>query len=200
MGEGSRRARDPWDEALRRHVAATPGNEPPPGPLRGVRLGVPWLVALGVAVLALAGAAAYLGWVAAENADRAERWRDRSIVLQDLLADRTRALNRQTARLNAAADRLREARDLIARSEEDVAALELRQRELADEKAQVEDERAALIGVATRLEDCNEGLAELLQVVASDLPVAPADVDRVAAACSSANQAMAGYVGQYGGG
>ena len=199
MGDGSRRATDPWDEALRRHVAGAPGGEPQP-PRRGVRLGVPWLVALGVAVAALAGAAAYLGWVADENADRAERWRERSILLQDLVADRTRALNRQTARLNAAADRVQEARDLIARSEEDVAALELRQRELADEKAQVEDERAALIGVATRLEDCNEGLAELLQVVASDLPVPPAEVDRVAAACSSANKAVAGYVGRYGGG
>jgi hypothetical protein len=200
MGDGSGRARDPWDEALRRHVSGAREEEPATSPRRGVRLGVPWLVALGVAVLALAGAAAYLGWVADENAERAERWRERSVVLQDLVADRTRALNRQTARLNAAADRLQEARDLIARSEEDVAALELRQRELADEKAQVEDERAALIGVATRLEDCNEGLADLLQVVASDLPVPPAEVDRVAAACSSANQAVAGYVGRYGGG
>lgn len=195
MGDGSRRARDPWDEALRRHVADAPGEEPPPP-----RRGVSWLAVLGVAVVALAGAAAYLGWVADENADRAERWRERSIVLQDLVADRTRALNRQTARLNTAATRLREARDAIARSEEDVANLEVRQRELADEKAQVEDERAALLGLAGQLDACNEGLAQLLQSVAGGLPAAPAEVDQVAAACSAANQAVDAYVAQYGGG
>lgn len=120
------------------------------------------------------------------------------MVLQDLVATRTKALNRQTARLNVASKRLREARNAIDRSEEDVANLEVRQRELANEKAQVEDQRAALLRTASQLQACNSGLGQLIQVLAGGLSPNQTDVDNVIVVCDGANQAVDAYLQVYG--
>ena len=133
-----------------------------------------------------------------ENHDRADRWRDRSVVLQDLVADRTRGLNRQTARLNVASTRLRDARRAIGESEQDVVLLEARQRELANEKAQVEDERAALLSAAGQLESCNAGMESLIQVISSGLEPDPAELGGLVTVCDAADAAVSAYLQTYG--
>ena len=140
---------DPWREALGRHVAGEPTEPLPqadaPAPRGRRRLIVGLLAGSAAIIVALLAGGGYLGYLASENHDRADDWRDRSTALEGLVADRTKALNRQTARLNVASTRLRQAGRAVARSEQDVEQLEVRQRELAAEKAQVEDERAALV-------------------------------------------------------
>lgn len=192
-------APDPWAQAVRRHApGATPPLADPPERGRGVA--TRWLVVGLAALLALAGAAGVLAYLAHENHDRADRWRERAVALEDLVGERTQALNRQTARLNAAATALRSTRRAVRRSEDDVADLVGRQRELAAEKAEVEDERAdleglatALVAVAADLERCNLGLADLLSALASGVAPFPEEVDGVVAACDAADASLGAY-------
>jgi hypothetical protein len=159
---------------------------------------VPLIVCVAAAV-ALAGVAGYAIHVALENGERADEWRDRSELLQDLVGERTRALNRQTARLNRAATSLREARRSIARSEEDVAALEERQLALANEKAQVEDQRAALLGVASQLQTCNAGMRDVIRILGEGLVPEETSFGDLVDICNGADAAVGGYVAAYGG-
>lgn len=192
---------DPWSEALARHIS--PGEPERPEarrPARALSLTKPRLIGIIAVVVALIGAGAAVGYVAFENSERADRWRDRSVVLQDLVAQRTEALNRQTARLNVAATRLRAARRAISRSEADVAQLEVRQRELANEKAQVEDERAALLNVAGQLESCNAGMGSLIQIISGGLQPDPTDLGNLVSVCNAADAAVSVYIQTYGAG
>lgn len=205
--EAGRQADDPWRVALERHFAP-PGEPPPPAAsgARQVALTRSRLAAAALVLLGLLTAVGVLGYLAvdgrsaaAENARRAEGWRDRSVRLQDLVADRTRALNRQTARLNLAANRFRSARAALRRSEADVAQLEDRQRELAAEKAAVEDERGALAlerealrGVAARLVGCNSALFDLYADATAGLP-ADAAFARARQECEGAGAAVSDY-------
>jgi len=123
-----------------------------------IRTGRPrhWLrrvlrAALAGAVLALAGAGGFAGYVAKTNRDRADGWRDaataleaRNAELRTLLDTRSRTLDERTARLNEMVVRVEEFQRGLERSERDVRNLERRQRELAAEKAALEDERAQI--------------------------------------------------------
>ena len=193
MSDGSR---DPWTEVLDRHFAVpSPASEPPAGAPDGRTVRVtPLRLAVAAGVLAvLLAAVGVLAYVAAENRSRADAWLGRSRALEDVVADRTRALNRQTARLNAAAATLREAQAALARSEADVQELERRQRELASEKAQVEDERAMLRDIAGKLDGCRSGLLLLLRLVVDQVAPDPSLVSDVAGDCNAADAAMATY-------
>jgi hypothetical protein len=160
------------------------------------RLSRAWTFAAAGLVVLLAGIGG-LGYIALTNHDRADRWRERSLVLQDLLVDRTTALNRQTARLNEASVTLRQARTAIARSEEDVADLERRQRALANEKAQVEDQRAVLLSAAGQLSACNTGLRSLVDIVAEGYSADPGEVDGLAAVCAAADRSVSAFTAAY---
>ena len=192
---------DPWATALERHFAA-----PSPPPRRQVTLTGASLVLAIIGAVALAAGVAVLATLAVVNYQRADEnharavgWQDRSEQLQDLVGERTKALNRQTARLNVASNRLRRARVAIDRSEEDVADLQVRQRELAAEKAAVEDERAflalereALGDVATKLARCNSVMFDF--ILASDGGyLTTGHAVRVQQRCSEAQAAVDGY-------
>jgi septal ring factor EnvC (AmiA/AmiB activator) len=168
-------------------------------------------LALGVLLLVVAGGTA--GYVAHTNKQRADRWVEHASLLQKNvdsleteLAERTDDLNQRTEDLNGMAAKVQLAETAIARSEADVRSLEKRQRRLANEKAQVEDARAALAVQTSALEDvatayvgCNSGLVELLNyVLADDFTSANAVVASVDADCANASDSLSGYLALYG--
>jgi phage-related minor tail protein len=200
---------DPWRQALDRHIAGQP-TEPLPAaaatPHVRRRLFTALLAGGAALIVILLAGCAYLGYLAMENDDRADRWQDRSTAEHDLVETRTQALNRQTARLNVASTRLRDARRALARSERDAEALATRQRELASEKAQVEDQRAALevrqaalTDVANSLNSCSIGLAGLVDTFAQGFYPSTGEYESAASECQAAEAAVDSYVGGYSG-
>ena len=96
------------------------------------------------------------------------------------LAVRTNALNDAAAKLGTAQNRLQ-------RSEGDVRQLARRQRQLAAEKADIEDQRAALERIATLYSSCTSGLADLFSaVIDNDYTYALSHDDAVYAGCNQA--------------
>ena len=160
-----------------------------------------WASLVGVAILALAGAAVYFAVTANRNRDSAERWQKRAGTLERSLTGRTRQLNTRTTALNKTAAALK-------RSEADVRTLEGRQRELADEKAKVEDVRGALEIQASSLatlagqqRDCTTGLTELLnRYAAEDFEWVDANAATVSQACETARASFAALESAGGGG
>jgi hypothetical protein len=171
------------------------------------------LVLIVLGSLLVLSAFAGLGTLAYLNDTRADDWQQRSEQLQrnatqlnELLVVRSGDLNERTADLNTTADSLRKARAALGRSESDVASLSRRQRELANEKAQVEDERGQLTVQASELESvagayvtCKAGLVDLVGAVARDdwgwveyyYPTISAD-------CRSAEDTLQSYLYSYG--
>jgi hypothetical protein len=181
---------------------------PPSHRRRRIVLGV---FALGTVLLVAAAATA--GYLALENDARADRWEVRAGALEgnveslnDLLVERSEALNERTEELNTMARKVQEAEQAIARSEADVVSLERRQRRLANEKAQVEDARAALALEAEALGDvagafitCKQGLDQLLgYVLAEDFGAANAVVAGVDRDCQTAEGELSSYLAAYG--
>jgi hypothetical protein len=200
---------DPWREALDKHIATDATKELPvagdPGGPAGGRRVPNWLLVLAVGAIAvLVVAGAYVGFLAVENHNRADRWRDRATATQGLVDSRTKALNRQTARLNVASTRLRATRQAVERSEQDVDELASRQRELAAEKAQVEDRRAALelqgtdlAEVASQLTFCRDDLVGLVNTYAQGLTPSAGEYERAASSCDAADATINDYVAKY---
>jgi hypothetical protein len=170
-------------------------------------------LAIAAGAIALAACLGGLAWAMKTNGDRAEAWRDRAITAEEivdgqrvLIGQRTQALNRRTTQVNRLADRLRDTRTALRRSEGDVTSLARRQRELANEKARVEDERrqlqaqqAALETVASDVLSCNSGLVDVLGAVLDE------DWDWVAingssrlASCSDAGASIDSYQRRFG--
>ena len=199
---------DPWYDALDRWTTrdlselthpvggGLPGHgDVPPGPQRRTfALTTPRVIAISAVAAILLGAAGTGGVLTYKNRQRADDWRDRSVVLQDLVAQRTSALNRQTARLNVASTTLRKARASITRSEQDVTQLERRQRQLANEKARIEDERAQLRLVAGSLENCNSGLRDVISTIAAGVDPSTLDLAPLAQTCQQADSAVQTYL------
>jgi hypothetical protein len=172
-----------------------------------------WLVValvMAVAATIVAAGSAYVAW---DNKSRAERWEERAFRLErnteqlnGLLVERSTQLNERTRELNRAAANVTVQQNALERSESDVETLTERQRELAAEKAAVEDSRAALTlqstaleGVADALVACNAGLFELFgYVVAGDRVKADTVADHVAADCQLAESQFAEYRFRYG--
>jgi uncharacterized protein HemX len=179
-----------------------------PAARRSKRL--PVVVAVAVALaLALAGTMA----LAFSNKSRADRWEGRAFTLErnteqlnGLLIERSTQLNERTRELNQLAATVERQQSALTRSESDVASLTRRQRELAAEKAEVEDSRAALQlqsralnSVATAFVACKDGLVSLLgYVVEGDSGSASAVVDSVGADCSRAENLLLDYRSRFG--
>lgn len=203
---------DPWHDALDRWTTqdlsaltqplegagAGHAQTPSPPPRRTFALTTPRVIALSVAAAVMLGAAGAGGFLAYKNRERADDWRDRSVALQDLVAERTKALNRQTARLNVASTTLRKARASITRSEKDVTQLELRQRELANEKAQIEDQRGQLEVVTGSLGTCNTGLREVIDAIGAGVDLSTVDLTPLAQTCQRADGALQTYLEAFG--
>ena len=164
------------------------------------------LLVLVVALLTVS----YLAWT---NHDRAGRWQDRAATLErnaaalnKVLVTRSETLNERTRELNAMAAKVRESQQALRRSESDVATLARRQRELANEKAQVEDARARVAAQASELEDvaaayvdCKDGLIDLLGYLANeDYGSANTTAESVSADCEYADDALSSYLSSYG--
>lgn len=183
-------------------AASQPANRRPIWPILAV--------AVALASLVVAAGATYIAY---DNKSRAEDWEARVFRLErnteqlnGLLVERSTQLNERTRELNQLAATVTRQQNALVRSESDVETLSDRQRELAAEKAAVEDSRAALAqqstvleGVADTLVACNAGLFELFEyVVAGDRSSADAIVDDVSASCALAESRLAAYRAQYG--
>jgi septal ring factor EnvC (AmiA/AmiB activator) len=173
-----------------------------------------WLLALVAAVvLVLVAALAGVTALAFSNKSRADDWEERAFTLErqteqlnGLLVERSTQLNERTRELNQLATKVERQQNALTRSESDVASLTRRQRELAAEKAEVEDSSAALrlqsrvlSSVATAFVACKDGLVSLLgDVIEGDQASASAVVDRVGADCSRAENLLLDYRSRFG--
>jgi hypothetical protein len=199
-------------------TSAEPPSAPAPGAFepraepsrrRPARIVVP-VAATVVALLVALGGSSYL---AVSNKSRADRWQERSRVLERnvdelnrLLLDRSDALNSRTSELNRMAAKVRKQESALNQSEADVSSLAARQRALANEKAQVEDSRAQLVvqtaaieTVAQEMTACKDGLAQLLgYVLDQDYSSASSIVYGVRSDCDSAESALSDYSATYG--
>jgi hypothetical protein len=170
------------------------------------------LVAVAVAIASVIVAAGST-YVAYDNKSRADDWEARVFRLErnteqlnGLLVERSTQLNERTRELNKLAATVTRQQNALVRSESDVETLSDRQRELAAEKAAVEDSRAALAQqsvvlerVADTLVSCNSGLFELFgYVVDGDRASADAIVDDVSQSCALAESRLADYRVRYG--
>ena len=168
------------------------------------------LIAIAALAVVVAAGSAYIAW---DNKSRAERWEERAFTLErnteqlnGLLVERSTQLNERTRELNGLAAKVQRQQSALTRSESDVASLSRRQRELAAEKARVEDDRAALQvqsrvlnSVANAFVACKDGLVALLgYVVQGDQTSASAVVDRVGADCSRAETLLLDYRSRFG--
>jgi alkylhydroperoxidase/carboxymuconolactone decarboxylase family protein YurZ len=174
---------------------------------------VVWRVLAVLLVLSLVAGLAGVTAVAHSNKSRADDWEDRAFTLErhteqlnGLLIERSTQLNERTRELNGLAAKVQRQQSALTRSESDVASLSRRQRELAAEKARVEDDRAALQvqsrelnSVANAFVACKDGLVALLgYVVEGDETSASAVVDRVGADCSRAETLLLAYRSRFG--
>ena len=181
--------------------------------LEPARRGGGWLIASAAVAVAAVFVAAGSAYVALDNRNRAEDWEDRVFRLErnteqlnGLLVERSTQLNERTRELNKLAATVTRQQNALVRSESDVESLTERQRELAAEKAAVEDSRAALAQqsavlerVADTLVSCNSGLFELFgYVVDGDRVSADAIVGDVSEACALAESRLTAYRVRYG--
>ena len=179
-------------------------------PARGRRIWPIVAVVIAVAAVIVAAGSTYIAY---DNKSRAEDWEARVFRLErnteqlnGLLVERSTQLNERTRELNTLAATVTRQQNALVRSESDVETLSDRQRELAAEKAAVEDSRAALAqqsavleGVADTLVSCNSGLLELFgYVVDGDRASADAIVGDVSASCALAESRLADYRVRYG--
>jgi septal ring factor EnvC (AmiA/AmiB activator) len=164
-------------------------------------------------VLVLLAALAGVGALAYSNKTRADGWEARAFRLErnteqlnGLLIERSTQLSERTTEVNRLAAKVTRQQNALTRSESDVASLSQRQRELAAEKARVEDSRAelqvqstVLKSVANSFVECKDGLVALLgYVIQEDNAAASRIVDGVAADCSTAESSLARYRARYG--
>ena len=175
--------------------------EPAPVAEREPRAGRPWWRIAAVAlVLALAGWAAWATYAMRENENRAVAWQERSQTLRadlrrldTVLTSRTRELNARVDQLNLLGTRLTDAQAALRRSEGDVSGLEVRQRQLADEKAQLEDKAQLLAGVARTYQTCKADLIDLLDDIATNSD-ATASYNAASASCANADSQLNAYL------
>lgn len=172
-----------------------------PGASRFRKNRVVWLL---TAVVVALGAVAGWGLYAMHtNEVRASSWQRRAGVLQrdesqlqSLLSSRSRLLNQRIDQVNSLASKLRGSQVALGQSQGDVSSLEVRQRELANEKAQLQDQQAALDGVASNYVSCKQDLIQLLSDVTNgydttyDYNVANSD-------CSSADSSLQSYLNNW---
>ena len=120
-------------------------------------------------MLALAGWAGWATYAMRENEQRAVAWQERTKSLQTdakrlaaVLAARTRTLNDRVDQLNTLGVKLGQAQAALHELAGRVSNLEVRQRQLASEKAWLEDQARILDGVAGAYLTCKDDLLEVL--------------------------------------
>jgi septal ring factor EnvC (AmiA/AmiB activator) len=153
-----------------------------------------------VLVAVLAGWAAWATYAMLENESRATSWQERSQTLRSdlrrldaVLASRTRELNTRVDQLNVLGGRLTDAHNALKRSEGDVSSLEVRQRQLADEKAELEDQARLLANVARTYQTCKADLIDLLDDISLDSD-ATASYRAASISCANADDQLDAYL------
>jgi TolA-binding protein len=156
-------------------------------------------------LLALIASTAGASFIAVTNRHRADAWQNRSVIAERNARSLNDLLIARTARLNEVAIKEQNASKALNQSESDVRSLEVRQRQLANEKAQVEDERAqleeetsALGTVAGNFVTCKRDLVTAIQAVADENNVwLDAYGPEVDSECAAADSALNDFIATY---
>jgi chromosome segregation ATPase len=151
------------------------------------------------AIVALAGAAVYFALDDHANRDSARRWRARATELRHVLDARDTQLAQRTHALTAAGGQL-------ASLGGQVGTLDQRTRELAAEKAQVEDQRAALQARSDALTKvarseiaCSNDLSQAIpHISAQDSAWLSANASTINGDCQQAQNALNAFNATYG--
>ena len=161
------------------------------------------LILLSAIAVVLAAVAGWAIFAMHANEQRALSWQRRaqklqanSTQLEALLTARTSLLNQRIDQLNRLAGRLRVSQVALNQSQGDVSSLEERQRQLANEKAQLQDQQRALDNVAGAYVSCKQDLVQLLADVANGYdttyPYGTANTD-----CTNADTSLQSYLSAY---
>jgi len=190
-------SREPLWENLPERVRTEPEPVDPPE-ARGHRRR--WPIVVAVLFVAMAAWAGWATYAMRENENRALAWQERANALgvrtrvaERRLTERTRTLNDRVDQLNILGARLADAQAALHRSEGDVSSLEVRQRQLADEKAQLEDQAQLLSGVARSYAACKQDLIDLLTDVQTNTDPT-ASYTAASRSCASADDQLQAYV------
>jgi hypothetical protein len=190
-------SKEPLWQQVPERVRREPEPAEPPEPPRRRHW---WPIVAVALVLGLAGWAAWATYAMRENENRAVAWQERSQTLRadlrrldTVLTSRTRELNTRVDQLNILGGRLTDAQDALRRSEGDVSSLEVRQRQLADEKAQLEDQARMLGSVARTYQLCKSHLIDLLEDVATGVD-ATASYTAASSSCANADDQLDAYL------
>jgi TolA-binding protein len=160
-------------------------------------------VVLLAGVVVLAGLAAWGLYGMHTNERRAVAWEHRARLLQanaaqleSLLAARTRLLNQRIDQMNNMARKLKSSQVALTQSQGDVSSLEERQRQLADEKAQLQDQQHLLDQVAGSYVTCKQDLIQLLADVANGYDTTYS-YDTANTDCTNADNSLQNYLSNY---
>jgi chromosome segregation ATPase len=156
-------------------------------------------VLLAGAMVAMAGAAVYFSVDDHANRDSAKRWRARATELRHVLDARDTQLAQRTHALTAASGQLTSLGG-------QVGTLDRRTRELAAQKAQVEDQRAllqqrsdALTKVAQQEITCSNDLSQAIpHITAQDSAWLSANASTINQTCQHAQTALDSFNATYG--
>jgi len=194
---------DTAQQTLRPAVADEASGSLPAGGLRGRLARRRVTVLLCVVVLLLAGVAGWALYAMHTNEQRAVSWERRAVRLQanatqleSLLAARTRLLNQRIDQMNGLARKLKVSQVALGQSQGDVSSLETRQRELANEKAQLQDQQRTLDEVAGAYVTCKQDLIQLLSDVGNGYDTT-SSYNTANTDCTYADDSLQGYVGAY---
>jgi TolA-binding protein len=190
---------DSWTPSADISGASAGGSQRAASRFRKHRLALGFTTVIAVLV-AVAGWALY---AVHENQVRARSWERRAAVLQkdesqlqSLLSARTRLLNQRIDQVNSLATKLHRSQVALGQSQGDVSSLEVRQRELANEKAQLQDQQAALHQVVNSYVTCQGDLVQVVSDLASgvdgtyDFQIADSD-------CTEANNGFQNYLNNW---
>jgi uncharacterized protein HemX len=160
-------------------------------------------LALGIAIVVLTGVAGWALYAMQTNEHRALSWQHRAQRLETntkqlkaLLAVRTRLLNQRIDQLNALSRKLKTSQAELGQSQSDVASLETRQRELANEKAQLQDQQRMLDEVAGAYVTCKADLIQLFSDIANSYDTT-SSYGTANADCANADDTLQSYLGAY---
>ena len=127
---------------------------------------------------------------------RAERLQANTRQLEALLAARTRLLNQRIDQLDQLGGKLKLSQVALGQSQGDVSSLEERQRQLANEKAQLQDQQRALDNLASGYITCKQ---DLIQLQSDEVNGYDTTYSYAAAstACSNADSSLQSYLSVY---
>ena len=191
--------KEPPNSGAANETAVSPSSR---GIRRRLRLRLATLV-LCVLLTILIGVAGWGLYAMHVNEQRAVSWQHRAqklqanaAQLQSLLDARTRLLNQRIDQMDRLARKLKLAQVALGQSQGDVSSLEKRQRQLANEKAQLQDQQRLLDKVAGGYVTCKQDLIQLLSDFANSYDTT-SSYDTANTDCTNADASLQSYLGAY---